>query len=472
MFNQIRFKVNTSVSNMVMPTLNPLVRISSFNEVELGLTREQAIDEANRCLHCISAFCVAGCPIRVNIPEFMGALAVGELSRAAQILYRCNPFPSTCGRVCPQESHCEASCILAKTGEPIAIGSLERFVADWAIDNDVEIGTGLRRAASGKKVAVIGSGPASLSAAAELALKGHSVKIFEVPDEGSSILFLGIPEFRLPKRTVIAEISQLLNLGIKIECNVVFGQTITMHELYKEYDAIFIGNGTAPIVKPGILGETLNGVYSAKEYLVRAGHTWLNQRDESLIPLIQGKKIAVIGGGNMAIDCARVARRLGAHQVRVIFHRSKAEMPARIKELTYAEEEGVELVTFSSPVRIVGDVEGRVTALICQKMEFCEHNALSLRQFYPVEGELTRIDTDLVIYALGTFAVPVVAEKLSADKCGKLVVYESAETETSQMYMACDNIRTNETVIQAIANGKRKALAIHACLDLRNRSCN
>jgi len=467
--NQFMLQEKTSVINLVMPTLDPLLRINSFSEIELGLTIDQAIEEANRCLHCKSASCIAGCPIRANIPEFIAALADGEISHAAQILYCCNPFPSTCGRVCAQELQCEARCILASTKAPIAIGSLERFVADWALDNGVKIGPALRRASTGKNVAVIGSGPAGLTVAAQLALMGHSVKILEVLDESSSILLLGIPEFRLPKRTVIAEMSRLLDLGVKIECNVVSGKTVTMQELYKEYDAIFVGNGAASIVKPGIQGETLNGVYSAKEYLSRTNLTWLNQRTTGFSPLIQGRKVTVIGGGNTAIDCARVARRLGGHQVRVIYPRSKAEMPARTKEIMYAEEEGVELVTLSSPVRIIGDVEGRVTALIYQKMELGDHNTSDRSQFHPVEGELTRIDTDLVIYALGTVAVPVVTEMLPVRECEKIVFYESGETEMSQIYMAGDNIRTNGTVIQAIANGKRAALAIHAYLDLKNR---
>jgi len=443
-------------------------RINGFREVELGLSREQAMQEANRCLRCKSASCVAGCPIRINIPEFIGALADEELYRAAHILQRSNPFASSCGRVCPQETQCEARCILAKAGTPIAIGALERFVADWALDNKVEIGTGLRRAASGKNVAVIGSGPAGLTAASELALKGHSVKIYEALDDSGGVLLLGIPEFRLPKRIVIAEISRLLNLGIKIECNVFVGKTVAMSELYKEYDAIFVGNGAASIIKPGIPGEALKGVYSAKKYLASTNLAWINQRINGLSHSLLGKKVTVIGGGNTAIDCARVARRLGGDQVRIVYRRSEAEMPARLNEIMHAKEEGVELTTLSSPVRILGNAKRRVTSVICQKMELGKYDTSGRRRFYPIEGELIRMDSDLVIYALGTVAVPIMTDLWPARKRrNKIVVYETGETEISGIYMGGDNIRTNGTVAQAIADGKRAASAIHTFFALK-----
>lgn len=465
MVKKLNFQDKLPGSNLWMPTLDTMERNEGFREVELGLSREQAIEEATRCLQCKSASCVAGCPIRVNIPEFIGALADEELSRAALILQRGNPFPSSCGRVCPQETHCEAKCILAKADAPIAIGALERFVADWALDNEVEIGTGLRRAASGKKVAVIGSGPAGLTTAAELALKGHSVKIFEALDGSGGVLLLGIPEFRLPKRIVIAEISRLLSLGVKIECNVDVGKTVTMHELYKEYDAIFVGNGAASILKPGIPGEALEGVYSAKEYLARTNLAWINQRINGLSHSILGRKVIVIGGGNTAIDCARVVRRLGGELVRIVYRRSEEEMPARRKEIMHAKEEGVELITLSSPVRILGDTEGRVTSVIFQKMELGEYDTSGRRQFYPIEGELIRMDSDLVIYALGTVTVPIMADLLPARKQGnKFVVYETGETEISRIYMGGDNIRTSGTVALAIADGKKAASAIHSFL--------
>ncbi|MHC1697578.1 MAG: NAD(P)-dependent oxidoreductase [Geobacteraceae bacterium] len=462
MVKKLNIQDKLSGNNLCMPTLDSMERIKGFREVELGLSREHAIQEATRCLQCKSASCVAGCPIRVNIPEFIGALADEELSRAALILQRGNPFPSSCGRVCPQETQCEAKCILAKADAPIAIGALERFVADWTLDNEIEIGTGLRSAASGKKVAVIGSGPAGLTTAAELVLKGHSVKIFEALDGSGGVLLLGIPEFRLPKRIVIAEISRLLSLGVKIECNVDVGKTVTMHELYKEYDAIFVGNGAASILKPGIPGEALEGVYSAKEYLARTNLAWINQRINGLSHSILGRKVIVIGGGNTAIDCARVVRRLGGELVRIVYRRSEEEMPARLKEIMHAKEEGIELITLSSPVRILGDSEGRVTSVIFRKMELGEYDTSGRRQFYPIEGELIRMDSDLVIYALGTVAVPIMTDLWPAKKHGnKIVVYETGETEISGIYMGGDNIRTNGTVAQAIADGKKAASAIH-----------
>lgn len=457
-----------AIKRVSMPELDPCQRSTNFNEVNLGLTEEQAIREAQRCLRCKNTPCIDGCPVQIDIPNFIGAMVDGDFARAAEVLQHDNALPAVCGRVCPQEVQCESRCVLGLKGDPVAIGYLERFVADWALRHDLRLNSLALPGSSGKNVAVIGCGPAGLTAAAELAVKGHSVKIFEALHDTGGVLRYGIPEFRLPKDIIDSEVSRLLNLGVEIECNVVVGKTITLGTLRDEFDAVFIGNGAGLPVMLGIPGENLKGVYSANEYLTRVNLMGAGQTPDCATPIIRGRKVAVIGGGNTAMDCVRVARRLGAERAMLVYRRTESEMPARVEEVKHAKEEGIELLILAAPLEVVGGDNGWTMGLTCQKMELGEPDASGRRRPIPIAGETFYLEADVVINALGTQANPLLTAtepELSLNKWKNITADENGATSLPRVFAGGDIVRGGATVILAMGDGKRAAAAIHSMLN-------
>jgi len=449
-------KERMAIERVKMPEQDPGRRIGNFREVNRGLTEEQAIREAQRCLLCKSRPCVAGCPVRVRIPEFIAALAAGDLPGAARILLADNTLPAVCGRVCPQETQCEQVCVRGAKGAPVAIGYLERFVADWALAHPDKLHREELPAPSGHRVAIVGSGPAGLTMAGELARKGHAVTLFEALHDTGGVLRYGIPEFRLPKRIVDIEVERLKDLGVEIECNVVVGKTVTLDELREEYDAVFIGNGAGLPVMLNIDGENLKGVYSANEYLTRVNlmAAW---RDDVPTPIIRGKRVAVIGGGNTAMDAVRTSRRLGAERSIIVYRRTEKEMPARIEEIHHAGEEGIEFILLAAPLEILGDDNGWVKGLRCQRMELGEADASGRRRPVPIEGDTFVLDVDVVVNAIGTRANPLLtatAPELKLNKWGNIETDENGATNLPGVFAGGDIVRGGATVILAMGDGK------------------
>mgnify|MGYP000229969194 CR=1 FL=1 len=455
-----------AIKRVKMPEQDAQQRSGNFEEVNLGLTLEQAVREAQRCLQCKSQPCVDGCPVRVRIPEFIEALAEGDLPEAARILLADNTLPAVCGRVCPQEDQCEVRCVRGAKSGPVAIGYLERFVADWAMEHPDELPAEKLPEKSDKKVAVVGSGPAGLTMAGELARMGHEVTIFEALHDTGGVLRYGIPEFRLPKRIVDLEVTRLKNLGVTIECNVIVGKTITLDELTEQFDAVFIGNGAGLPVMLGIEGENLKGVYSANEYLTRVNlmGAW---RNDQPTPIIHGSKVAVIGGGNTAMDAVRTSRRLGAERAIILYRRSEAEMPARIEEIKHAKEEGIEFILLAAPLEILGNEQGWVTGLRCQKMELGEPDASGRRRPVPIEGETFELQVDVVVNAIGTRANPLLtatAPNLELSPKGNIETDADGATNLPGVFAGGDIVRGGATVILAMGDGKKAAAAIDAYL--------
>lgn len=463
MATELTPKERMQIPRVVMPAQDADERSRNFKEVNLGLTFEQAQREAQRCLDCKHKPCVAGCPVRVSIPEFVTALAAGDLPTAAKVLKGDNALPAVCGRVCPQEEQCEIKCVHAAKGEAVAIGNLERFVADWALANPEQVEKPGEVAENGKKVAVIGCGPAGLTAAGELRKLGHGVTIFEALHDTGGVLRYGIPEFRLPKSIIDVEVAQLVEQGVEIECNVIIGKTLTLDQLKEQFDAVFIGNGAGLPIMLNIPGENLKGVYAANEYLTRVNLMGAGQTQNAHTPVVKGKKVAVIGAGNTAMDCVRTARRLGAERAMIVYRRSEAEMPARIEEIHHAKEEGVELVLLTSPLSIEADDNGWCAALRCQKMELGEPDESGRRRPVPVEGEIFDLDVDVVVNALGTQANPILtaaAPELELNRWGNIVADDTGATNLSGVFAGGDIIRGGATVILAMGDGKRAAAAI------------
>jgi glutamate synthase (NADPH/NADH) small chain len=468
--NDLTPKERLAINRVKMPEQDAVRRSRNFTEVNLGLTLEQAMREAQRCLDCKGRNCVAGCPVQVSIPEFVTALAMGELPRAARILQGDNALPAVCGRVCPQEEQCEAKCVRGARGEAVAIGYLERFVADWALAHPDELAEEEAPASSGKRVAVVGCGPAGLTAAGELVRRGHAVTIFEALHDTGGVLRYGIPEFRLPKSIIDIEVGRLVELGVAIECNVIIGKTLTLAQLQEEFDAVFIGNGAGLPTMLGIPGENLKGVYAANEYLTRVNLMGAGQREDCPTPILKGNNVAVIGAGNTAMDCVRTARRLGAERAMIVYRRSEGEMPARLEEIHHAREEGVELVMLSAPLEILGDEKGWVSALRCQKMQLGEPDESGRRRPVPVEGETFELPADVVINALGTRANPLLtatAPELKLNRWGNIESDENGATSLTGVFAGGDIVRGGATVILAMGDGKRAAAAIHEYLSNR-----
>ena len=461
---------NMSLKKNPMPHQDPVVRAGNFQEVALGYTREQAIDEAQRCLHCKNMPCVSGCPVQIHIPDFIAKVAEGDFEAAYQIIAQDSALPAVCGRVCPQETQCESKCVRGIKGEPVGIGRLERFVADWHNANATE--KAARPASNGHRVAVIGSGPAGLTCAGDLARKGYEVTVFEALHLAGGVLVYGIPEFRLPKSIVQKEVDGLKDLGVKIETNAVVGRSITIDELMEEmkFEAVFIGSGAGLPMFMHIPGENLKGVYSANEFLTRINlmKAYREGADTPIMDL-KGKKVAVVGGGNVAMDAARCSKRLGA-DVYIIYRRSEAELPARAEEVEHAKEEGIIFKTLTNPTEILGDEDGRVKGMTCIKMELGEPDASGRRRPIPVEGSEFVLDVDTVIMSLGTTPNPLIRSTtpgLEVNRKGCLVVNEDHMTTRDQVYAGGDAVTGAATVILAMGAGKEAAAAIDRAMQAK-----
>ena len=442
-----------------MPEQEAAVRARNFNEVALGYSAETAKAEAARCLHCKNSPCMQGCPVSVNIPEFLRATAAGDFDKAGEIIGKTSSLPAICGRVCPQENQCEKMCLRAKVDSPVAIGNTERFIGDYMLAHRKEREKAPR---TGKRVAVIGSGPAGLTCAAELSNHGVEVTVFEAFHKAGGVLVYGIPEFRLPKSLVQAEIDKLCGGGVEIKLNTVAGRTVPIEELASEYDAVFIGSGAGLPMFMNIPGENLNGVYSANEYLTRVNlmKAYLPQ---SATPVQRGKNVAVIGAGNVAMDAARTALRMGADSVKIIYRRGREEMPARAEEIHHAEQEGIEFCLLTNPVSFHGE-NGWVKSMRCVKMALGEPDASGRRRPEPVKGSEYDIETDMVIVSLGTRPNPLIKNSFAALKTsekGTIVVDEETMcTNVDGIYAGGDAVTGAATVILAMGAGRKASKAI------------
>ena len=441
----------------------PKLRAKNFEEVCLGYDQERAIKEANRCLGCKNPKCVEGCPVSIDIPGFIAEVKNGNFEAAAKDIAKYSALPAVCGRVCPQETQCEGKCVLGIKGEPVAIGKLEKFTADWSRANDVDLTN--KEEEKGKKVAVIGSGPAGLTCAGDLAKKGYDVTVFEALHEPGGVLVYGIPEFRLPKEEVVkSEIENIKKLGVKIETDVVIGRTVTIDELMEEekFDAVFIGSGAGLPKFMGIPGENANGVFAANEFLTRV-NLMKAYKDEYQTPVKVGKKVAVVGGGNVAMDAARTALRLGA-ETHIVYRRSEAELPARLEEVHHAKEEGVIFDVLTNPMEILEDENGWVKGMKCVKMELGEPDTSGRRRPVVVEGSEFILDVDTVIMSLGTSPNPLISsttEGLEINKWKCIVAdEETGLTSKEGVYAGGDAVTGAATVILAMGAGKKAAIAI------------
>ena len=454
---------NMSPKKNEMPSQAPEVRARNFDEVALGYTEEQAIDEAKRCLNCRNMPCVSGCPVRIHIPAFIAKVAEGDFEGAYRVISEASSLPAVCGRVCPQETQCESKCVRGIKGESVGIGRLERFVADYHMKHSEEKVAEPKK--NGHRVAVIGSGPASLACAGDLAKRGFDVTVFEALHTPGGVLVYGIPEFRLPKEIVRREIDGLRELGVDIECNMVIGKILSIDELEERgYEAVFIGTGAGLPKFMNIPGENLPGVLSANEFLTRV-NLMKAYREDSDTPIRRSSRVAVVGGGNVAMDAARCAKRLGAEHVYIVYRRGEAEMPARLEELHHAKEEGIELHVLCNPTKILDDGNGRVGAMECVRMELGEPDASGRRRPVAIEGSEFQLAVDTVIMALGTSPNPLIRSTtpgLETNKKGCLVVNEDNMTTRDGVYAGGDAVTGAATVILAMGAGKKAAAAIDA----------
>ena len=453
---------NMSLKKNEMPSQAPDVRNKNFLEVALGYTEEQALDEAQRCLHCKHKPCVSGCPVGINIPDFIQKVAEGDFEGAYQIITQQSSLPAVCGRVCPQETQCESKCVRGIKGEPVAIGRLERFVADWHNANVKEAPQ--KPESNGHKVAVVGSGPSGLTCAGDLAKKGYEVTVFEALHTAGGVLVYGIPEFRLPKDIVRKEIDTLKALGVNVETNMVIGRVLSIDELLKHgYEAVFIGSGAGLPRFMRIPGENLKGVYSANEFLTRVNlmKAYLPDSDT---PIEHAKRVAVVGGGNVAMDAARCAKRLGAEEVFIVYRRSEAELPARAEEVEHAKEEGIVFHLLNNPTKILGDEQGNVKGMECIRMELGEPDESGRRRPVEVPGSEFVLDVDCVIMSIGTSPNPLIkstTKGLETQRWGGIIVEESTGlTSREGVYAGGDAVTGAATVILAMGAGKTAASAI------------
>jgi len=451
-----------------MPEQDPDVRRRNFNEVPLGYTVALAQEEAARCLQCKKPGCVSGCPVGVDIPGFINLITVGDFTGAIRNLWGKNSLPAVCGRVCPQEIQCEGECILGRKGDPMAIGNLERFAADY----ERAYGTGAlppKAAPTGKRVAVVGSGPSGLTVAGDLIVKGHDVTVLEAFHKPGGVLVYGIPEFRLPKAIVAQEIHFLERLGVTVRCDQVVGRTVSLDELFEEgFDAVYLGLGAGLPHFMNIPGENLVGILSANEYLTRANLMKAYQFPEVDTPIPRGKDVAVLGAGNVAMDAARTAMRLGAERVRIVYRRSREEMPARSAEIHHAEEEGIEFVLLTAPTRYFGNDRGRLTGMECLQMRLGDPDESGRRRPVPIEGSEYRIDCDLVIVAVGSGANPLLTRStpdLKLNKRGYIIADpETGKTTKKGVWAGGDIVTGAATVILAMGAGRKAADSIHKYL--------
>ena len=452
---------------------DPKVRATNFEEVCYGYNQEEAMEEASRCINCKNAKCIQGCPVGINIPAFVHEVKEGNIEEAYKIIGQSSALPAVCGRVCPQESQCEGKCIRGIKGESISIGKLERFVADYALEHDIKpVGADKK---NGHKVAVIGSGPAGLTCAGDLAKLGYDVTVFEALHELGGVLVYGIPEFRLPKQKVVAkEIAKVKELGVHFETNVVIGKSTTIDMLIEDegFEAVFIGSGAGLPMFMGIPGENANGVFSANEYLTRS-NLMKAFRDDYDTPIAHGKKVAVVGGGNVAMDAARCAKRMGADEVYIVYRRSEKELPARLEEIHHAKEEGVVFKFLTAPLEVLSDENFNVTGLKCQQMELGEPDASGRRRPIPVEGSEFVIDLDCVIAAIGTSPNPLIRHTtpgLETNRKGCIVADdEHGITSKDGVFAGGDAVTGAATVILAMGAGKRAAAAMDEYIKNKNK---
>ena len=461
-----------------MPAQDPQVRAHNFDEVALGYTEEIALAEAQRCLNCKNRPCVEGCPVNVNIPDFIMKAKEGDWEGAYKIISETSTLPAVCGRVCPQETQCEAKCTMGVKFEPVGIGRLERFVADWHNEHATEKAEAPK--SNGHKVAVVGSGPSGLTCAGDLAKKGYEVSVFEALHTAGGVLVYGIPEFRLPKAIVAREVEGLKDLGVDIETNVIIGKTLTIDELFDEmgFEAVFVGSGAGLPSFMNIPGESLKGVFSANEYLTRS-NLMKAFRDDPETPIMKGGRVAVVGGGNVAMDAARTALRLGAEHVYIVYRRSLEELPARAEEVEHAKEEGIDFRLLNNPVEILGynnpddprdPKNGFVTGIRCIKMELGEPDASGRRRPVPIEGSEFELDVDAVIMAIGTSPNPLIkntTKGLEVNKRGGIVVNEDGLTSREGVYAGGDAVTGAATVISAMGAGKLAAASIDEYLSAK-----
>jgi glutamate synthase (NADPH) small chain len=457
-------------SRVPMPEQDPKIRARNFLEVPTGYTVKMAQEEAERCLQCKKPGCVTGCPVGVDIPGFIDLLAQGDMSGAIRKLWTKNALPAVCGRVCPQEIQCEGNCIVGKKGQPVAIGNLERFCADY----EREHGTGElppKQPNTGKKVAVVGSGPSGLTVAGDLITKGHDVTIFEAFHKPGGVLVYGIPEFRLPKAIVANEVNFLSRLGVNVECNAVVGRTVSLDELFAEgYDAIYVGVGAGLPKFMNLPGENLVGILSANEYLTRANLMKAYKYPEVDTPIPLGKNVVVLGAGNVAMDSARTAMRLGAESVKIVYRRSREEMPARGAEIHHAQEEGIELFLLTNPTRYLGNEKGRLTGMECLRMELGEPDASGRRRPIAIKGSEFQIECDLCIVAVGSGANPLLTSEtadMGLNKWGYIITdQQTGKTTKKGVWAGGDIVTGAATVILAMGAGRQAADSIHNYLTL------
>jgi len=457
-------KERMKIPRQKMPEQDPKQRVRNFEEVALGLTDELAYKDALRCIQCKNKPCIDGCPVHIDIPAFIKAFEDGDLKESARILKDANSLPAICGRVCPQEQQCEKVCTLGVKGEPVAIGHLERYVSDWERTN-LGLVVPEKEPPTGRRVAIIGSGPAGLTASGDLAKKGHEVVIFEALHKPGGVMRYGIPSFRLPRDILDSEIDYLRALGVKIICNVVVGKAFTVDDLLKEYDTVFIGTGAGLPWFMRIPGENLKGVYSANEYLTRIILMGGRGVPETDTPVIVGKRVAVVGGGNTAMDACRVSLRMGAEKVYCLYRRSRAEMPARVEEVDHAEEEGVDFHFLTAPVEFYGDDEGWLRGAKCVRMELGEPDESGRRRPVVIEGSEFEIELDTCIEAIGFGANPLVPQTtpgLETNKWGIVVAdEETGKTSRDRVYAGGDIITGGSTVISAMGQARTAAAAMH-----------
>lgn len=462
---------NMSLKKNPMPSQEPAVRAHNFDEVTIGYSAETAVDEALRCLSCKNMPCVSGCPVNIHIPEFIAKVKEGDFEGAYQVIHKTSSLPAVCGRVCPQETQCEAKCVRGIKGEPVGIGRLERFVADW---HNAHSDTAPTVAPSnGHRVAIVGSGPSGLTCAGDLAKKGYKVTVFEALHTAGGVLVYGIPEFRLPKSIVRKEVENLIAMGVDVETNVVIGKTLTVDELFeKGFEAVFIGSGAGLPNFMGIPGESCKGVYSANEFLTRS-NLMKAYREDPDTPIMKGGKVAVVGGGNVAMDAARTALRLGAEKVYIVYRRSMEELPARREEVEHAQEEGIEFLLLNNPVEILGyenpddrrdPKNGFVTGMKCIKMKLGEPDERGRRRPIPIEGSEFVLDVNTVIISIGTSPNPLIKSTtagLEVNKHGGIIVEEATGATTKEgVYAGGDAVTGAATVISAMGAGKTAAKAI------------
>ena len=462
---------NMSPKKAPMPSQEPNVRNKNFLEVALGYTQEVAVEEAQRCLHCKHKPCVSGCPVHIQIPDFIKEVAEGNFGAAYDVISQSSSLPAVCGRVCPQESQCESKCVRGIKTEPVGIGRLERFVADWHnAQKNVVVN---KPQPNGHKVAVIGSGPAGLTCAGDLAKKGYDVTVFEALHLAGGVLVYGIPEFRLPKSIVQKEVDTLKALGVKVETNMVVGRVISIDELMDDYgfESVFIGSGAGLPRFMNIPGENYCGVYSANEFLTRT-NLMKAYKDGSTTPIMHSKKVAVVGGGNVAMDAARCAKRLGADEVYIVYRRSEEELPARKEEVEHAKEEGIIFKLLNNPIEILGNEDEFVTGMKCIKMELGEPDASGRRRPVPVEGSEFVIDVDSVIIAIGTSPNPLIkstTKGLETQKWGGIIADDNGATSREGVFAGGDAVTGAATVILAMGAGKTAAAAIDEYIQNKNK---